>query len=453
MTQILGRKRFAVLLINFTDSVNPQPFSVGQARLAWETIDRFWQHDSYNKVNLLGSQVFDWQTYPSKRQEFTTANSDAKGAHRAPMIAAVKKAFAVDTAKFEHVIIIFSEAVGDAWTSGQGSIFEPSILATSTICHEMTHQFGEPDHSWDLTSRVAGGAPGEYYDQTDIMSAQNCWTAGPKRPVSRGRPILGRFPADPFTGSGPHHCMFWKEKFGWLDDTTLTRISDGDLAKSYDHTFTLYSRNEPVAARLNCIQFSDIWAELDVNTDKGDNAFYDDFDTGLKSSGVVIHQQKMSPSGKSVPFVLVTDVINNPDQKMWAAGQVFERSDTGKPGRSVYVWVKSVDTVDGTALVNISSTYPRPLTRHQIVGIRKAHSTAGGQGGFDYISHVGVVNEAGATVALSRSRVVAWIDAGRNSFYVQGNDGSQAEVIVEQHWLQTHPDSNPANNLLSLPNC
>ncbi|MEO7422017.1 MAG: hypothetical protein ABIU87_06445, partial [Ornithinibacter sp.] len=179
MTQILGRKSFAVLLVNFTDSATPQPFSLAQAQGAWDTIRRFWQYDSYDKVSLFGSQVFDWRTYPSTRAAFTKANTDMKGPSRDLMIASVKAALKVDEAKFEHVIIIFSEQVGDAWTNGakNGSIFEPTIIATGTICHEMTHQFGEPDHSWDYTTRRVGGAPGEYWDQTDVMSAQNCWFA------------------------------------------------------------------------------------------------------------------------------------------------------------------------------------------------------------------------------------------------------------------------------------
>jgi hypothetical protein len=439
MVQILGRKSFAVLLVNFTDSATPKPFTLAAAQDAWATIRRFWQYDSYDKVSLFGSQIFDWQTYPSTRAAFTKANSDKKGPRRDLMIAAVKTNFAVDAKKFDHVIVIFSEAVGDAWTSGKGSVFEPTIIATGTICHEMTHQFGEPDHSWDFTNRAVGGAPGEYYDQTDVMSAQNCWFA--KKTAK-----------DPFSGSGPHHCMFWKDKFGWLDGTTIRRITDKDLNKGFDQTFTLYSRNEPVYARLNCIQFLDIWVELNVNTDKGDNVFYDDFDTGLTGSGVVIHQQGTVPSGNTVPFVLVPDLANNPDQKFWSAGQICTRVENAPDaGVNVHVWVQSVDVVEGSAKVNISSGFPRPLTRHRIVAIRKKHSTAGGHGGFDYIAQVAILDGSGNKIPLSRSSVATWINTGRNSFYVQGSDGSQAEVITEKHWIKTHPDSNPADNLLSLP--
>jgi hypothetical protein len=434
MTQILGDHRFAVLLVNFTDSANPTPFTRQQTLDAWETIRRYWEYDSYGKVSLYGSQVFDWQTYPSTRAAFSSANPG-----RAAMIAAAKTATGVDTTKFDNYIVIFSEAVGDAWTSGNGSVFEPTIIATGTICHEMTHQFGEPDHSWDFTTRAVGGAPGEYWDQTDVMSAQNCWYAD-------------QTATDPFSGSGPHHCMFWKDKFGWLDGTTIRRITDEELNGRFDETFTLYSRNEPVAERLNCVQFLDIWVELDVNTDKGDNVFYDRYDTGLIGSGVVIHERRSVPSGNTVPYVLVPDLANNPDNKFWAAGQICTRVENSPDaGVDVYIWVKSIDLVDGSAQVNISSTYPSPLTRHRIVAIRKAHSTAGGHGGFDYISQVAILDDAGNRVPLARSQVATWIDTRRNTFYVQGSDGSQAEVITDEHWITTHPDSNPRDNLLSLP--
>jgi hypothetical protein len=347
MTQIVGQKAFAVLLTNFVGSANPKPFSLAQAQNTWDTIGRFWEYDSYDRVSLRASQIFDWQTYPSTRAAFTAAHKDASGVHRETMIASVKAALGVDTTKFDHfiiiIIIIFSEAVGTAWTHGNGSIFEPTIIATGTICHEMTHQFGEPDHSWDFTTRKVGGAPGEYWDQTDIMSAQNCW-------------FTPQTATNPFSGSGPHHCMFWKDKFGWLDGTTIRRISDTDLDERYDHTFTLYSRNEPVAERLNCIQFLDIWVELDVSTGKGNNVFYDDFDTGLRGSGVVIHQRGTVPSGNTVPFVLVPDLANNPDQKFWSAGQICTRVENAPhPGVDVHVWVQSVDLAEGSAQVNISS--------------------------------------------------------------------------------------------------
>ena len=45
MTKILGRKRFAVLLTNFTDSANPTPFTLAQAEDAWDRIRKYWQYE------------------------------------------------------------------------------------------------------------------------------------------------------------------------------------------------------------------------------------------------------------------------------------------------------------------------------------------------------------------------------------------------------------------------
>lgn len=436
VTEILGQKKFAVLLTNFTDSAIPKPFTLKQAQDGWQTIIKYWEYDSYDKVSLFGSEIFDWQTYPSTQAAFSKANVT-----RGDKIAAVKSALGLDTKKFDYFIVIFSEQVGDAWTWGNGSIFEPSVtvMAAGTICHEMTHQFGEPDHSWDYTTRVAGGGPGEYWDQTDIMSARNCWYSG--------TPVVNSF-----AGSGPHHCMFWKDKFGWLDGTTVHRLQETDLTQSYDHTSVLYSRNEPVVERLNCIQFRDIWVELDVSTVMPPNVFFDDFDAGLHGSGVAIHQRGTVASGNTVPYVRVPDLLNNPDQKFWNAGTVFTRRSENPPLHpDVHIWVQSIDLSDSSARVNLSCAVLPPLTRHRIVAIRKKHSTAGGKGGFDYVSQVGVLDDKNSVVPINRNLVVDWINRARNSFYVGGDNGLQAEVIVEEHWIKTRPDSDPSNNLLSLP--
>ena len=107
MTQILGRKSFAVLLVNFTDTAT-NPFSLVQAEDAWNRIRKYWQYDSYDKVSLWGSQVFEWQTYPSTRAAFTMANTNAKGPNRGMMIASVKTNLAFEPTKFHHIIIIYS---------------------------------------------------------------------------------------------------------------------------------------------------------------------------------------------------------------------------------------------------------------------------------------------------------------------------------------------------------
>ena len=212
-------------------------------------------------------------------------------------------------------------------------------MATGTICHEMTHQFGEPDHSWDFTTRVAGGAKGGSGMQTDVMSAQNCWYAK-------------QTAADSFSGSGPITACSGRTSSAGSTAPRSRASATRTSTRVNTTTFTLFSGNEPVLERLNCIQFLDIWVELDVKTDKGDNVFYDDSTPAwagldrLHGSGVVIHQKGTVPSGNTVPFVLVPDLANNPDQEFWSAGRSARGSER-TPGVEVYVWVRSVDLVEG----------------------------------------------------------------------------------------------------------
>jgi hypothetical protein len=258
---IVGQKRFAVLLANFTDSKDPTPFTKAQMDTGWADVTKFWSYGSYGKVGFDGSQTFDWQTYQSTIAKFMAdhaikdGSGKVTGYDRGGMIDSVKSAFAVDTSQFDYFIVIFSDPVGTAYSSGNGAIFEPSIIASVFLCHEMTHVLGESDHSYDYSGRhdASWSMPGEYFDQTDIMGAANCWYA----------PQVGN---DRFSAAGPHHCMFWRDKFGWLDDTVIQRITDSELETPYDQTFTLYSRDDPFANRLNCIKVLDSYVELAVNT-------------------------------------------------------------------------------------------------------------------------------------------------------------------------------------------
>jgi hypothetical protein len=136
----------------------------------------------------------------------------------------------------------------------------------------------------------------------------------------------------------------------------------------------------------------------------------------------------------------------------WNAGDICVRAGNGAiAGVELFIWVQQVDTASGTANVNISNTWPAPLTSNRIEAIRKGHSSAGGRGGFEYIAYVGVRDRTGTLRAVPRTWVADWIEWGRNSFFVIGADGSRAMVIVDQHWIKTVPDDDTQDNLLSLP--
>jgi hypothetical protein len=426
MTTILGDKPFAFLLCNFKDSPNPQPFTLAQAEAGLATIRQFWNETSYGACSLAGTTLSDWITLPITNSDFIATYTT-----RADMVQYAKDKSGIDQSKYVGFIVIFSEPVGTAWTEGNGAIFEPTILRTALICHEMTHILGEPTHSFDFTTRQTDtwAAPGEYWDQTDIMSAGNCWST----PTST---------TDPFAGNGPQHCMMWKEQFGWLRGDRAIRISTADLERPYNINVRLAKRQQPIPdtdPHHRAIFFRDISIEFLAQ---------EGFDAGLPGSGVVIHQR--SASGGQ-PWVLVPDLAGNPDQKFWSAGDVCVREAVGlDAGDDYYIWVREINAAKGYAEVNVANGVVPPFARVQIRAIRKGYSR---QLHHTYIDSVGVADPSAPNglAAIPRSTVVDWISNGRNTFFVQGVDGSSAEVVVEQHWIKNVSDGSTADNLYSLP--
>jgi hypothetical protein len=349
------------------------------------------------------------------------------------MIQYAKDKSGIDQSNYVGFIVIFSEPVGTAWTEGNGAIFEPSIVRTALICHEMTHILGEPTHSFDFTTRQISPwfAPGEYFDQTDIMSAANCWST----PASA---------TDPFAGSGPQHCMLWKDRFGWLGGGRALRIATADLETPYNLNARMLKRQQSASnpapdVGYMAIFFRDI--SIEYLTPEG-------FDAALPRAGVVIHQ--LSESGGH-PSVLVPDVAGNPDQKFWSAGDVCVREAVGRDaGDDYYIWVREVNVAGGYAVVNVANGVVPPFARVQIRAIRKGYSR---EKHHSYIDVVGVADARAPNglAAIPRSTVVDWIENGRNTFFVRGADGSTAEVVVEQHWIKTVSDGSAADNLYSLP--
>ncbi|KEF54412.1 uncharacterized protein A1O9_09578 [Exophiala aquamarina CBS 119918] len=426
MPTILGDKAFAFLLCNFKDSSNPKPFSLAQAQAGLTTIRQFWSETSYGACSLAGTTLNDWITLPITKSDFIATYRTRSG-----MIQYAKDKSGIDQSKYVGFIVIFSDGVGTAWTQGNGAIFEPTILRTALICHEMTHILGEPTHSFDLTTRQTAdwSAPGEYWDQTDLMSAGNCWST----PTSA---------TDPFAGHGPQHCMMWKAQFGWLRGGRAFRIANSDLERPYNLNVRLLKRQQPVPdsdGGYKAIFFRDMSIEF---------ATQDGFDAGLQGSGVLIHQR--SQTGGQ-PYVLVPDVTGNPDQKFWWTGDVCVREAVGvDAGDNYYIWVREINLSDGYAMINVANGVVPPFARVQIRAVREGYSR---QLRHTYIDSLGVSDPSAPNglAAIPRITVVDWIENGRNTFFVQGVDGVTAEVVVEQHWIRTVSDGSTANNLYSLP--
>jgi len=98
-----------------------------------------------------------------------------------------------------------------------------------------------------------------------------------------------------------------------------------------------------------------------------------------------------------------------------------------------------------------------PPGRWQVTGIVR-HGFSGT--GKSFISHLGGVLAGGAPWALRNTAVMRLIEAGTHTFFVRGDSGRDADVVVAPNegnpyfpFLTTTPDSDKTNNLGSLPPC
>jgi hypothetical protein len=448
---LVGNQPFAVLLCNFQDSANPRPFSKTEVERAFITrntrsINDYFIDNSNGKISLDGSAVFGWTTLPMSKATFIAKFMNISN-QRLKIANEAKRYFSINYSMFVGVIIIFSDAVGDAWTVLNNSIFDPSIAKSSYICHELGHVLGEAfgvSHSFDFSKRtsVSWIAPGEYQDQTDIMSARNVWAYSDMHNC--------------FDLYGPNFCVIHKKLWGWLDKRKIkTYDFNFDFHRVRNHgyyseSFTLYSRSHPEISGLQFISLSF----------SGQGSLYIEFvtpeswDAGL-ATGVIIHQDVVNK-----PYIIVNDILK-PDEKFWTEGMKFKREYTYKNNTAhartlsnvVYVHIVKIDKENHSVKIDITNKPKYYAPEHvslQIIAIRKYHSTAGG--GFYYIGEVGVRDNTGTLRSIERYDVVEWIRSGRNTFFVNDGLGNFADVIIKDgHMITTTPDDNQHNNLLSLP--
>ncbi|HYH35475.1 MAG TPA: hypothetical protein VD814_10025 [Nocardioides sp.] len=96
-----------------------------------------------------------------------------------------------------------------------------------------------------------------------------------------------------------------------------------------------------------------------------------------------------------------------------------------------------------------------PPGRWQVMGIQRS-----GRPGKQFISHLGGQFEDGSPWVLPKGRMMDLLVAGTHTFFVRGATGAEADVIIEPEpvnpffpSLTTTADSDPSNNLGSLPGC
>lgn len=130
---------------------------------------------------------------------------------------------------------------------------------------------------------------------------------------------------------------------------------------------------------------------------------------------------------QAVPHLESSDFVYNLHGEAWQRIEVF--------------WTPITDQV--------------PSGRWQVTGIQRS-----GRPGKQFISHLGGQFADGSPWVLPKGLVMDLLVAGSHTFFVRGATGTEADVIIESEpinpyfpSLTTTPDSDPSNNLGTLPAC
>jgi hypothetical protein len=217
---INGSQKFAVMLCKFSDTATIEPQPVEFFRDLFVTngsggLNDYWRDASLGAINLDGTEVLGWKTLNQSRQEYIDARTD-----RNSKIEGAVQAFGIVRADYAGVVAIFDVGVGDGGASGGGVLVGPDDYNVTFLAHETGHVFGLA-HSYDQSSRkdIWWSAPGEYFDQHDIMSAMNVH--------SHEHPRFG--------ASGPLLCAPNLDIMGWLPPSRVWREpTRGSFAESFD---------------------------------------------------------------------------------------------------------------------------------------------------------------------------------------------------------------------------
>ncbi|MCS6817776.1 MAG: hypothetical protein N0A16_01450 [Blastocatellia bacterium] len=168
LPETVGRRRVALLLLNFSDRV-VRPYSVETARALLMTVAEFFRENSYGRLSLEGD-VFGWFTLP-----MSVAACDpfrlAEEAH------AVAQASGIDLSAYAHFVYAFPRNACSWWGLGTlggapSSAWINGTLAFDVLAHELGHGLGlSHSHALECGWVALGEACQvlEYGDTLDIM--------------------------------------------------------------------------------------------------------------------------------------------------------------------------------------------------------------------------------------------------------------------------------------------
>lgn len=296
----LGEQRVLVMLVNFQDNPQKQPFTIDFARAeVFSKTDRFFRENSYGQTWLTGD-VFGWYTIPldstvcNYSQLATLARQAATNA-------------GFDVSSYDRYVYGFPRNACN-WsglaTLGGSNAWINGGFSQTTISHELGHTLGlYHSHAYECGSTTLGTscATLEYADYFDTM------------------------------GFGPgHYNAFQKERLGWwLPEATHTVQSNGE------YVLDLYETLPGSKPKILKIQKAPgQWYYVEYRQPVGFDGFLLSNDN--VRNGVLIHKGTES-SGNSSYLLDMTPETNSWYDPALEVDQSFIDADAGITIRPLWV--------------------------------------------------------------------------------------------------------------------
>jgi hypothetical protein len=286
----------------------------------------YFRDISYGKLELSSSEVRGWYALPYNLADIPKSTlvpyHDARGdvfndGLRVSGLTPITTTSGVHY-KDGATGVIYKDAVvilnmpGTQYGGGNGvAVLAPPDLDVSSVPHEILHEYGLNVHSYDDTQNDSGGAPGEYGDRWDIMSAANVWS-------------FTGFNMEP---SGPEMNAPYKLRMLFLSSSRVLTLTPNSAGRQTT-VVSIAALNRPeangalmVKIPINNNGVSDHYFAVEFRQKSG-------WDTGIPQDAVLIHEVKThilidANTGRVTPLPGVSHLQTTQGGPQFLAGMTF----------------------------------------------------------------------------------------------------------------------------------